>query len=202
MTAIDDRPTIGERYSSATESSNLKVSTERRGDVDVIIAAGWCSETLGASLARLRTEFDSVRAGLRGVGGGSATDKVLALLELKTLRSTKEALGDLALTQATRVRFARADAEVLKVAGRVLDAFLDPNCPRCDGRGFSGGGRHEQSGPQVLCRPCGGTGKRRGQMGRDDEERRFAGGLLSDIEQKAALFEQQMGRRLSERDSA
>lgn len=57
----DDRPTLGERYSSATESSNLKLG-ERRGDVDIIIAAGLVPDTLGSTLYRLQVEYDCVRS--------------------------------------------------------------------------------------------------------------------------------------------
>ncbi|MEY4415384.1 MAG: hypothetical protein RIQ53_2677 [Pseudomonadota bacterium] len=58
MTAIEDRPTIAERYSAATESSNLKVEARRRGDADMLIAAGWLPDSLGALLLRLRSEYE------------------------------------------------------------------------------------------------------------------------------------------------
>jgi hypothetical protein len=61
MMAVEERPSIGEQYSSATESSNLKLG-ERRGDVDVIIAAGLVPDTLASTLYRLLVEYDGVRA--------------------------------------------------------------------------------------------------------------------------------------------
>lgn len=57
-----DSPTVGERYSSATESSNLRLRLDRRGDVDALIAAGWVREDLGTALHRLRSEFDGIKA--------------------------------------------------------------------------------------------------------------------------------------------
>jgi hypothetical protein len=60
----DDRPGMSERYTRALESRHLEVK-ESLGDVDLLIAAGWCSERLGTRLYRLRKEFDSVRAEYR-----------------------------------------------------------------------------------------------------------------------------------------
>lgn len=61
MTAIEDRPTIDERYSRALESTHLEVLVEERCSVDMLIAAGWVKEGLGTSLFRLRAEYDAVR---------------------------------------------------------------------------------------------------------------------------------------------
>lgn len=61
MNATDERPSIGERYSSAIESSNLKLG-ERRGAVDYVIAAGLVPDGLASTLYRLLVEYDGVRA--------------------------------------------------------------------------------------------------------------------------------------------
>lgn len=37
----DIKRTINERFTSASNSSNLKVETRLRGDADMMIAAGW-----------------------------------------------------------------------------------------------------------------------------------------------------------------
>lgn len=199
MTTIDDRPTIAERYSSATESSNLKVTSERCGDADILIAAGWSSEVLGAGVARLRTEFDAVKAQTVDKGNCSATDTLLALMQLKSLQQVRSDVGEFAVAYATKTSFMRPDVEVLKLAGRVLGVFLEPLCGKCEGRGFTGGGRHEQSGPQVWCVTCGRTGRRKHRLGQDEEERRFMGGLLDHLERSSSRFEQQMSRRLHDR---
>lgn len=60
MTTIEERPSIGERYTSASASSNLKL-TESRSDLDIIVAAGLVPDTFGLTLYRLMDEFDRVR---------------------------------------------------------------------------------------------------------------------------------------------
>ena len=192
MMEVDDRPTIGERYAVATETSDLRIKSGRRGQADLILAAGMCDATLGGQLFRLCAEHDHVAAAVRGTAGNYATERALILMGLKSLRSTKDALGSAAIQLATRICFMRPDAEVLKITGRVLDVFLSPNCPHCDGRGSTGGGRLEHSGVKVLCRPCAGTGRRHKDIGRDDEERRFAAAIMADMERKASEFDYQM----------
>ena len=172
--------TIGEAYSSATESSDLRVRAERRGDVDTLIAAGWVLDGLGTMLYRLQVEFDSVRAVLRGPGPLSPIERFLILDRLKSLRPTRQALGACAVDQAERVRFYRPQRDVMRVTGRVLDVFLDPLCHHCEGRGFNGGTHRGE--PQVLCRPCRGSGHRRDQIGKDELERHFAAFMLAQLE--------------------
>lgn len=104
--------------------------------------------------------------------------RMFVMLQLKTLAETRLVLGEMAIIEATRQRFMRADTVAAIIAGRCLDVWLDPTCPPCEGRGFVGGGRGEHSGPLIPCRPCKGTGNREVSVGRDDEERRFASHLL------------------------
>lgn len=56
-----DRPDIEERYGRALESSHLRPNSEQTGDVDLLIAAGWVSDSLGTMLYRLRLEYDATR---------------------------------------------------------------------------------------------------------------------------------------------
>lgn len=51
--------TVEEAYTSATNSSDLRVEADRRGDADVLIAAGWSMSRIGAALLRLHSEYDS-----------------------------------------------------------------------------------------------------------------------------------------------
>lgn len=53
-------PTIEERYSSATNASNLKVERDhlRRNVADILIAAGWSRSRFGTALMRLQSEWD------------------------------------------------------------------------------------------------------------------------------------------------
>lgn len=192
-------PSLGERYSRASESSDLRVRSEARGDVDYLIAAGWAGDGFGTMLYRLRSEFDQVHACVRPGAALNGAERVLVLSRLKSLPAAKAAIGEMAVVQATKRRFMRPDADALILAGRVIDVFLDPLCGHCDGRGFTGGGRHEDSGPQMLCRPCGGSGKRRNTIGRDDEERKFGALLLSELERLTSEVEVSMARFLRSR---
>lgn len=52
--------TIDERYTSATNASNLKVERDhqRRNVADILIAAGWSRGRFGTALMRLQSEWD------------------------------------------------------------------------------------------------------------------------------------------------
>ena len=62
-TADDLRVTLAERYGIATTTSNLRVG-EKRGDADLILAAGLQPNHLGVQLLRLQGEYDGVKAEL------------------------------------------------------------------------------------------------------------------------------------------
>lgn len=194
MTEIEERPTVGERYSSAVESSNLKVNPERRGDADYMIAAGMLGDRLGALLLRLRVEFDAVRMDLRLKKGTAPIDRLLILQKLKTLDEAKGALARFSVQQATKRRFMQPDDVVLKLAGRVLDVHLDPLCHHCDGRGSNGGAHRGEM--KQICRPCKGTGHRKDGVGRTAEERQFGGFLLAELERVAQRAGGEMARAL------
>lgn len=207
MTTIDDRPTIGERYAIAADG-NAGVNE------DLLIAAGKCRETLGTMLLRLRGEFDNVKASVDGTGNTTLTDRLLVMAQLKTLREAKEAVGYLAAQRAVVERFNlpgpmpkelvgvkawREDAElknrsIRALAGRVLVAFLDPNCHACNGVGKHGG----YGALQSLCRACGGSTKTRAGIGRNPDERHFAEHLLSLIERSVSRAEQAIQAGLPE----
>ena len=206
-----DAPTIGERYSSATESSNLRAHPDRPGDVDLMIASGWIADGLATSLYRLRSEFDAVKAEHEriepelqrqielarmaekderlGIEVGKAirqqaktdalTARLFVLMHLKSLSPCVQRVGNFALAQAAR-KGLRESVDTGKIAGRVLDVLLDPNCHHCDGRGFNGGTHRGE--PQVLCKPCRGSGHRRDTVGKTDRERAFAMHLLAQLE--------------------
>ena len=57
-------------------------------------------------------------------------------------------------------------------------------------------GRHEHTGPQVICKRCKGTGKRAGAIGKTDEERAFGNRLLYEMERATSNAEQNMKNRL------
>lgn len=70
-----DRPTVAERYATATEAHSFKIDIKRTGPADVLIAAGLAGDGLGVSLVRLRAEFDTARGAVRGTGNNSLTER-------------------------------------------------------------------------------------------------------------------------------
>lgn len=177
----NDRPGIEEKYGRAMTSSHLEVSNERTGDVDLLIAAGWIkAESLGTRLFRLRHEFDATNEVELRNAASSMVSRVLTMMQLGSLRATRDALGMFALRQATLERFMRNDATVLAVAGRALDHWLDPMCPACDGRGFHGG----PGQPRVMCTECGGSTHRRLRLSAHDDGQAFGRHLMNCMDRK------------------
>ena len=258
MSDIEDRPTLGERYSSATNSSHLKLTKldEGRCDLDIVVAAGWSGHdnSLGMLLYRLASEFDSVRssqklavrqADMRATAlntlrrklaepglddarrlelateyqrhereGASewVTNRLLILSQLKSLTSTKDAVGQWAVAEAEKAGFMplgpipKALAEVkgwrtahaaraqliATLAGRTLDAWLDPLCPKCEGRTFNGG----YGSPRIGCKSCRETGKRTAALSKVATEQSFCMRLAAQMSVKASGAEEEMKRRL------
>lgn len=217
-----DRPTIDERYSTVLETSHLEVVLDRRCDADYVIAAGMARSLLGTALLRLRAEWDAARGewrhgathilalldearakeravsveaafGLRMQAEQEAvTHMALTLIQLKTLASAKAALLSYALRQATLRRFMRPDEDVAKIAGRALEAWLDPTCMHCDGRGFNGG----FDAPRALCTRCGGTGRRPIRLGPSNSDHEFGRFLLAQMDAKTEWVARRMRRLL------
>lgn len=174
------RPDLEERYAQAIEADDLMVRPSR-GPVDMLVAAGWTKESLGTALYRLRTEFDAVRGDYRLVGRApNVTDLLLILSALTTLRDTRDALGRFAVAFATRKRYMADDGTVLKIAGKALQYWLDPQCHECEGRGFTGG----YGLPMELCKACGGTKKRQATHYHTAAGHEFAKALLCEMDRK------------------
>lgn len=154
----DERPGVEETYSSAITSSNLRCEAERRGDADMLIAAGWSPSRIGAALMRLHTEYDS---GQKYKGVLSSTDQFLLINRLKSLPDVRRELT--ARTADERVE--RPDETTLAV----LAWWVDPVCRCCSGRKFevvldtpalSGKKCKSCQGSGEMHRPYGDTGKR------------------------------------------
>lgn len=160
-----DAPTIAERYSRAVSSTDLMLRDEP-GPVDILIASGWCKDGLGTRLYRLRTEFDAVKATIPA-SVGAVNQRMLVMMALRTRLEAHEALDE---TARRHDRIGHTEDDLHNLTWRVLSAWLDPNCHHCEGRGFNGG----YDGPQILCRPCSGSGSRRREIGRNADERVFA----------------------------
>jgi hypothetical protein len=54
----DEKRGVEEAYTSAGNSSDLRVEAEVRTDADIIIAAGWSESRVGIALLRLHSEWD------------------------------------------------------------------------------------------------------------------------------------------------
>ena len=154
-----------ERYSRAISSSHLEV-TDKPGDVDALIAAGWIRDGLATMLYRLRVEYDLIDRTAPIRSNIPATDRVLVLMHCKGLPAAREAMGQFVTAQAARAGLNTTTAEQRRLSGRILDMFLDPLCDACRGVKFKpvpGTGRLSA----VPCVACEGTGARK---------MRFAGG--------------------------
>ena len=292
--------TIREKYASAMSSSHLELNPNRRGDIDIIMAAGaagmpderrdestrtgYSTLPISALLLRLMAEYDEVRgpraiarrnfeagntreharteaatavnreAGRRARAGeqqmtpdeirdcvlkaaDAMRDQVahdarmahaFVLMRLQSLASTKQAFGSWAMTLANKRRFMdvgpmpiddpdksplmamwrkgkRAQQTVvLALAGRVLDLVLDPNCYRCEGRGFNGG---YDRNPQRICNDmrkggCGGSGKRNTKIGKTKEEDDFADYLMMEVDIMLGRTTREMNQKLRDAPEA
>ena len=179
-----------ERYARATRSSHLRM-TEEPGDVDTLIAAGLAREGLGVSLLRLRTQYDATS---RTPANNTLTEHLLILMQLSGLDVTKEILYDFAKKWAPRRRLIATDDDLRGLVGRVLDAFLDPRCHPCGGRGFVGG----YGSPRMRCVPCRETGKRRHDLGSTQSQVDFGLWLRDEMGDLMNRAERQIRERLQD----
>lgn len=151
----DERRTVEESYTSATNSSNLRCEADRRTDVDVLIAAGCTPGILGSALMRLHSEWD----GCAKPRSMTETDARLLMGNIKTLPRVLEILSEWAKL--------RGMDEPIRLAQAVIAHWVDSTCHACHGRG------HEViPGTPSLgrkCKACHGTGRRKepkGEAGR------------------------------------
>lgn len=138
--------TIEEKYTTAINTSNLRVEADKGGSADVLIAVGWSASRLGAALMRLHTEYEG--AGLSR--NPSRTDMSLLLSKLKSMADVRRE----AEIQANTWRI----DDAAHVAFAVVLYWLDQRCRVCEGRGAKviPGTPALQSKP---CRVCCGSGK-------------------------------------------
>lgn len=178
---VIDCPTIDESMSCAANSSDLTLRPERRGDADVLIAAGLSQLRLGGALMRLHSEHDAASRGRvasladfaparadreqRQVAAAQAhahnvSEAALLLDRLKSLPAVRAALTHQLTVWGVQ--------EPQAVCVAVLRWWLQPTCHRCGGTKWEvvpGTGRHSGR----ACKSCDGTGETRlpaGQVGR------------------------------------
>lgn len=188
---MNEPVTIGERYRKATTTSNMRVKTDEGSNnpADILIAAGW-ADSLGIKLYRLAGEFDQVAQDLHRAQ--TQTDAIMVMSHLKTLTQARIAL--LAFAMPMLPRWGVADPNIIGIlVGRVLSAWLDPNCPRCGGTGTIGGYDGKVAN---ICRRCAGSGKTRHGLGESDAERYAAQCLLMTMDAKMGEADAVMKRYL------
>lgn len=165
-----------ERYTSTVQGSNLRIA-EHSGAGDMLIAAGWSPNRLGAHLMRLQIEFTGISLPRRMTldemhqinAQYKLTGKNVALVypeiqkhyvgevrhALARLRTFKETLA--ALTWWVR-HMGIQDASLK--ATEMLAWWLDSICPTCEGRK-----KQKIAGSPHLshrdCKACRGTGQAR-----------------------------------------
>jgi hypothetical protein len=181
-----ERPNIEERYTSATDSSNLRLDDNKGGDADLLIAAGWSPSRLGAALMRLHSEWDGAEKPQRPTAQAIealASTYPSNLPLLKRLAMAKDEagqwygaeirrlVGKLKCLPAVRQQVA-VKATLWKVAmptefaGSVLLYWLDQTCQTCDGRKWQG----LPGAPGLsnkVCTACSGAGIARPPGGDD-----------------------------------
>ena len=155
MTEAADLPTIEEKYTSATHTSNLRVVADKGGSADVLIAAGWSASRLGAALLRLHSEYDGAakprkptpeaieaisRTLDKECGKTGAIRRAAQIANAWHLHELGLLMGQLKTLPAVRAAVAE-HATMWGMAGDVLSPmillyWLDQQCPQCNGRKF------------------------------------------------------------------
>lgn len=178
----DTKPTIEEKYTSATHASNLRVQAERGGSADVLIAMGWSPSRLGAALMRLHSEWDGcekpkrmnpaavelLAASLPRLGEGKNIVDIVGarnqahdwyMHELKILFGKLKTMPDVR-HQLELWAFKQSIQNPNHHAAEVLGWWLDHRCPACEGRGKE----KIPNTPSLSmrdCRVCRGSGETR-----------------------------------------
>lgn len=126
-------------------------------------------------------EADAIQ---RRTPGEVMSARAVILVSLSALRDAKQQLGALAVRMAANPRRAMDPTVALRLAGRVLDVWLDEACHKCDGTGRIGNryaGDHERE-----CTACKGSGHRRDILGDSPKQTLFARDLFAEVQRQVA----------------
>lgn len=109
MLMNEDRRGIEEAFTAASNSSDMRVEADHRGDADLIIAAGWSPSRVGMALLRLHSEWDKAEKPRR------PTQRQIDLLHQTMPWRITEKKDDkevtVVLTDKDRARMARQQAQ-------------------------------------------------------------------------------------------
>jgi hypothetical protein len=147
-------PNVEERYTSAINTSNLRVDADCGGAGDVLIAVGWSDSYMGAALMRLHSEWDAAAKPLRptkeaiaalAANADARKSGKEALLEAQSqaftwyAREQRLLVGKLkglpALRRELALRASRWGYQACQdKAAEVIKFWLDQTCGACHGR--------------------------------------------------------------------
>lgn len=154
----DDPITVDQQYTSAAHSGNLRVQADRRGDGDMMIAAGWSQSRIGMALLRLHSEYDGTphprkmtQSAIEVYARALRGPKVQRMTHEQSMKRAQDdaaqwyqhemcmMLGRMKSLPSVREqlalevsRFCFDDADDVAVA--VLVWWLDKTCPVCHGQ--------------------------------------------------------------------
>lgn len=199
MTDTTEKPNVDERYTRASNSSNLSVEARVTGDVDLIAAAAWSKNLIGKALMRLHSEFDGTskprplnprglellavavaRERLRQASGPAEPtehDRKVAREQAADwlLQEQKLMLGRLKTLPMARDLLVTGCRErwgwedADAKVAAVLIWWLDRKCPKCHGTRFELASKRQGS---RTCKTCHGSGER--HVPCDEEGRQLA----------------------------
>ena len=129
----------------------------------------------------LLTQADAIQ---RRAPGEVQSARAFILLGLGTLHEAKQALGALAMRMAASPKRNIPTEAAMRLAGRVLDVWLDETCHRCDGTGVIG--NRYKGDTERQCPTCKGTGHRRDILGDSRAETAFAADLLAEMQRQVS----------------
>lgn len=141
-------------------------------------------QSSGQALARCAALATEVAAIQRRTPAETMCARAVILVSLTSLTTARQELGALAVRMAVSPKRGLPPDVALRLAGRVLDVWLDETCHKCDGTGVLGS--RYQGDAERHCPTCKGTGHRRDIMGDSLQQTRFAGDLLAEVQRQVA----------------
>jgi len=173
----DEKRCVEETYTSAGNSSDLRVEAEVRSDADVLIAAGWSPTRVGMALLRLHSEWDKAEKPRRPAPGAItllAATMPAGLKEAERVNMARRQAHDWYMDEMAKLvnklkslPAVRAQltayvpkwgiAEAAFKVPAVIAYWLDQTCPQCHGLKYQ-----TIPGAPTLsnraCKACGGVG--------------------------------------------
>lgn len=174
--------TIEQRYARAVSSSNLRLK-DYPCDADLLIAAGWLKEGLSTEIYRLKVEFEGLDKKSLQNASRSMTDWVMVRSRLSSKDKAASYIASHAKQLAARAYRDISPLDAEDVAARVLGHMMMPVCQACEGREYDLiPGTKTKS--ERACKPCGGSGIKKLEMGKGLQREQFARHLQNDVERK------------------